>query len=136
MSAPDFDAERLNDPWFARWGDSDLLEVAVCELLSGQRDPALTHLKQITDVIDELLAHGEQRFQIYALRAEVQALRGDEDGAMQALSKAASMGWRGAWLAEHEPFFTYLRRRGDFRALVTRIDAAVRELRAQTHLPN
>jgi TolB-like protein/DNA-binding winged helix-turn-helix (wHTH) protein len=136
MSAPDFDAERLNDPWFARWGDSDLLEVAVCEMVSGQRDPALTHLKQITDVIDELLAHGEERYQIYALRAEVQALRGDSDGAMQALSKAASMGWRGAWWAEHEPFFTYLRKRDDFRALVTRINAGVRELRAQTHLPN
>jgi TolB-like protein/DNA-binding winged helix-turn-helix (wHTH) protein len=136
LSAADFDSARMNDPWFARWGDSDLMRIAVCELQAGERDAGLTHLQQLTDVLNQLLGAGQRRFQIYALQAEVSALRGDPDGAMQALSKAAAMGWRRAWWAEHEPFFAQLRTRSDFRALIARVDASNRELRAQLRLPD
>jgi TolB-like protein/DNA-binding winged helix-turn-helix (wHTH) protein len=136
MSAGDLNAARLNDPWYVRWGDADLLGVAACELQAGERDAALSHLQQLAGVIDRLLAAGEQRFQIYELQAEVLALRGDDDRAMQALSKAAALGWRRAWWAEHEPFFAHLRTRGDFRSLVERVEATNRELRAQTRPPN
>ena len=136
FTAVDFDPARMNDPWYARWGDSDLMRVAVCELQAGDRDAGLTHLQQLTDVLNQLLAAGQQRFQIYELQAEVSALRGDRDSAMQELTKAASLGWRRAWWAVHEPFFTQLRTRSDFRALIARVDASNRELRAQTRLPD
>jgi transcriptional activator of cad operon len=134
-SAADFEATRMTDPWYTRWGNSDLLLMAVCEMLDGDRDIALTHLKQLTDVIDALLAHGERRFQVYELQAKVLALQGDADGAMQALITAASLGWRRAWWADHEPYFAQLRQRSDFRALLARVDASNRQLRASMRLP-
>jgi TolB-like protein/DNA-binding winged helix-turn-helix (wHTH) protein/tetratricopeptide (TPR) repeat protein len=135
MSAANFRASRLTDPWFTHWGDSDLMLIAVCESLDGDHDVALTHLKQLTDVIEQLLDGGERRFQVYELQAKVLALQGDADGAMQALTTAASMGWRRAWWAEHEPFFVQLRPRSDFRALLAQVDTSNRALRSSVHLP-
>jgi hypothetical protein len=70
-----------------------------------------------------LTAAGMRRHGIYELQAQVAALRGDADGALRALQRAAELGWREVWLAEREPYFTILRPRADFRALLERVRA-------------
>jgi transcriptional activator of cad operon len=131
MQSPDFDPSRLNDPWFARWGQSEQLILAATELLSGEPVAGARHLQEIADELERLIAAGEERNGIYALKAEVLAMRGDPDGAMQALNRAADLGWRYSWSAEHEPYFAALQTRSDFRAVITRVDAANRRMRSE-----
>jgi transcriptional activator of cad operon len=130
-SAPDFNEAALNDPWYSRWGESDLLIVALCEFQTDERDNAARHLRQIAQMLDQQISGGSERFGIYALQAQVLALRGDADAAMHALTKAADLGWRRSWWAQREPYFATLRAREDFRALMARVDAANRQLRAE-----
>jgi TolB-like protein len=134
MAAPDFNASYLNDPWYARWGESDQLILALCELQTGQREAADRHLQEILTMLDQLTEAGVQRFGVYSLKAQVLALRGDPDGAMRALARATELGWRRSWWADHEPYFAQLRTRADFRALVARVDTANQQLRTQTQL--
>jgi hypothetical protein len=131
MQAPDFDASRLNSPWFARWGQSDELILAVTELQSGESVAAARHLREIEEQLDRLIAAGEERNGIYALKAEVLALRGDTAGAMRALDRAAELGWRYGWWAEREPYLTALSPRSDFRAVTARVEAANRRMRSE-----
>ena len=130
MRAPDFDLGRLNSPWFARWGLSDQLVLAVTELRSGDSVAGIEHLQEISDLLERLILAGEERYGIYALKAEVLALRGDADGAMRALNRAATLGWRSSWWAQREPYFASLRDRSDFRALITRVDGFDRTMRS------
>jgi transcriptional activator of cad operon len=130
MRASDFDPGRLNSPWFARWGLSDQLVLAVAELRSGDSVAGTQHLQEISDLLERLILAGEERYGIYALKAEVLALKGDADGAMKALNRATSLGWRRSWWAEREPYFTSLRDRGDFRTLITRVDGIDRNMRS------
>jgi TolB-like protein/DNA-binding winged helix-turn-helix (wHTH) protein/Tfp pilus assembly protein PilF len=131
MQAPDFDASRLNSPWFARWGQSDELILAVSELQSGESVAAARHLREIAEQLDRLIAAGEERNGIYALKAEVLALRGDTAGAMRALDRAAELGWRYGWWAEREPYLTALSPRSDFRAVTARVEAVNRRMRSE-----
>jgi TolB-like protein/DNA-binding winged helix-turn-helix (wHTH) protein len=131
MQAPDFDARKLNDPWTARWGESDELILAAAELQSGRPVAAAAHLQEIAEQLDRLMQAGEERNGIYALQAQVLALRGDDDKAMQALNRAAELGWRNAWRAEHEPYLAALTLRSDFRAVITRVDATNRRMRSE-----
>jgi hypothetical protein len=133
MRAPDFDAIRFNGPWLARWGQSDQLILAAAELQSGDTVAAAKHLQEIADLLDRLLAAGEERNGIYALKAEVSVLRGNAEGAMQALNRAAELGWRYAWWAEREPYFASLRARPDFRALTARVDMINDRMRSEIH---
>lgn len=130
MRASDFDAGRLNSPWFARWGLSDQLVLAVAEQRSGNSVAGAQHLQEISDLLDRLIFAGEERCGIYALKAEVLALKGDPDGAMKALNRAANLGWRTSWWAEHEPYFDSLRDRSDFRTLTTRVDGIDGKMRS------
>jgi len=70
-----------------------------------------------------LTAAGMRRHGVYELQAQVAALRGDADGAMRALQRAADQGWREVWFAEREPYFASLRERADFHALLERLRA-------------
>jgi transcriptional activator of cad operon len=124
----DFNEAALNDAWYARWGDSDLLTVAQSEIRIGDQDAANRHLHEILTLLDREMAAGMDRFGTYALRAEVLALLGDGDGAMQALARAADLGWRREWWAQREPFFAALRGRNDFRALMARVGASNRSM--------
>jgi hypothetical protein len=133
MQAPDFDATRLNNPWSARWGQSDQLILADAELQSGDSVAAAKHLQGIADLVDRLIAAGEERNGVYALKAEVLALRGDSQGAMQALNRAAELGWRYAWWAEREPYFSALRPRSDFRAVIARVNTINDRMRSEVH---
>jgi transcriptional activator of cad operon len=130
MRASDFDLERLNSPWFARWGLSDQLVLAVAELRSGDSVAGTQHLQEISDLLERLILAGEERYGIYALKAEVLALRGDGDGAMKALNRATTLGWRRSWWAEREPYFASLRDRRDFRALIARVDGMDQTMRS------
>ena len=130
MRASDFDAGRLNSPWFARWGLSDQLVLAVAEQRSGNSVAGAQHLQELSDLLDRLIFAGEERYGIYALKAEVLALKGDPDGAMKALNRAANLGWRTSWWAEHEPYFDSLRDRSDFRTLTTRVDGIDGKMRS------
>ena len=130
MHASDFDAKRLNSPWFARWGVSDQLVLAVAELRSGNSVAGAQHLQEISDLLDQLIRADEERYGIYLLKAEVLALKGDGDGAMKVLNRAANLGWRGSWWAQHEPYFASLRDRNDFRALTTRVDGINQAMRS------
>jgi transcriptional activator of cad operon len=131
LAAPDYSDWVLNDTWYARWGESDLLIVALCELQGGQRDEAARHLRQIEQMLDQEISGGSRRFGIYALQAQVLALSGDANAAMHALTKAADLGWRRSWWAQREPYFASLRGREDFRALMARVDASNRQLRTE-----
>ena len=135
-TARDYDASALTDSWHARFGWSEGLTVALCEMQMGQRDAANAHLQEILTTVDQAIADGEQRFGFYLLKAEVLALREENDAAMQALTRAANLGWRRSWWADHEPWFAGLRSRPDFRVLMARIDSNVRQLRARTQLTN
>jgi transcriptional activator of cad operon len=126
--APDFNEAALNDAWYARWGDSDLLTVAQTELRMGNQEAGNRHLREVSDLLDQEMASGMNRFGPYALRAEVLAIQGDGDGAMEALTRAAGLGWRREWWAQREPYFAALRGRADFRALMARVAADNREL--------
>jgi transcriptional activator of cad operon len=136
LNAADFEQASLNDPWYARWGESELLVIALCDWQSGDHAAADKHLSEILTMLDRAVVAGEQRFGLYALKAQVLALRGEQDQAMQALTRAAELGWRRSWWADHEPYFAALRSRADFRALITRIDAINRQLQSQTPLTN
>jgi TolB-like protein/DNA-binding winged helix-turn-helix (wHTH) protein len=131
IHATDFDPNRLNDPWFARWGQSEQLILAATELQSGDTINGAQHLQEIADRLDRLMAAGEERNGIYALKAEVLALRGDPDGAMVALRRAADLGWRYSWRAQHEPYLAALWARSDFRDVIARVDAANRRMRSE-----
>jgi hypothetical protein len=131
MQASDFETSKLDTPWFARLGMSDQLVLATAELQTGQSVAAAHHLQEIGQQLDRLLAAGEEMYGIYSLKAEVLALSGDAEGAMQALNRAADLGWRDDWLAQREPSFAALWPRSDFRALMLRVDAADRRMRSQ-----
>jgi TolB-like protein/DNA-binding winged helix-turn-helix (wHTH) protein len=128
--AADFDAAKLNSPWFARWGTSDQLILAVAELQGGDTVDGAHDLKELDEMLDRLGDAGEERGGIYALKAAVLALGGDSDGAMQALNRAAELGWRYAWWAEKEPYLAALRSRSDFRALMARVETLNRRTRS------
>jgi TolB-like protein/DNA-binding winged helix-turn-helix (wHTH) protein len=131
MQASDFETSKLDTPWFARLGMSDQLVLATAELQTGQSVAAAHHLQEIGQQLDRLLAAGEEMYGIYSLKAEVLALSGDAEGAMQALNRAADLGWRDDWLAQREPSFAALWPRSDFRALMLRVDATDRRMRSQ-----
>jgi transcriptional activator of cad operon len=134
MQAPDFDASQLNSPWLARWGISDQLILAVVEKQSGDSVAGAQHLQELADMLDRITRAGEERHGIYALKAEVLALMGNQDGAMQSLKRAFELGWRGSWWAQHEPYFAELRSRADFRALLERVDDADRRMQSAVRL--
>jgi TolB-like protein/DNA-binding winged helix-turn-helix (wHTH) protein len=131
MRQPDFEQASLNDPWYARWGESQMLVVALSDRENGDSAAAEEHLNEVLTMVDRAIAAGEQRFGLFAVKAQALALRGDPDKAIQALTRAADLGWRRSWWADHEPYFASLRPRADYRALIARVDAINRQLRSQ-----
>jgi len=122
QQAPDFDPSRLNSPWYARMGVSDQLVLAEAELRTGGSETGTRHLQQISDLLDRMMAAGEERFGIYTLKAQILALNGNSAGAMQALNHAVDLGWRASWWARREPGLMSLWSRRDFQALMIRVD--------------
>jgi hypothetical protein len=121
LASPELRPDDLASPWLARTGHAYLLIAAAAHQATGDTAGAARQLAALTALLDRLTAAGMRRHGIYELQAQVAALRGDADGAMRALQRAADQGWREVWLAEREPYFTILRPRADFRALLQRV---------------
>jgi tetratricopeptide (TPR) repeat protein len=115
--------EKLANPWDARNGRSYLILAAAAERATGDEKLAEQHLAAAQEIIDGAVKGGMRRHDIYLMRAEIAALRGDANAAMQSLTTAAELGWRYVWLAKHLPYFQSIRERPDFKALVARIEA-------------
>jgi eukaryotic-like serine/threonine-protein kinase len=123
LASPELKPDNLASPWLARTGHAYLLIAAAAHQATGDTAGASQHLAMLTALLDRLTAAGMRRHGVYNLQAQVAALRGDSEEAMRALQRAADQGWREVWLAEHEPYFTSLRARADFRALLQRLRA-------------
>ena len=121
LAAPDLTPGLADIPWYARFGTAYRLDLAAAELEMGERAAALHQLDALLAMLDRMIDAGVERNLTYQLRAEVQALRGNPDDSMRDLTKAADLGWRRVWWAEHEPYFALLHRRSDFRALMARV---------------
>jgi TolB-like protein/DNA-binding winged helix-turn-helix (wHTH) protein/Flp pilus assembly protein TadD len=118
LAATDLGRDTLDNAWLEREGDSNELVMAIAELWMDDRPAALLRLDALAARIQGLMQAGVERYGAYTLRAEVLALRADDDGAMLALRHAADLGWRDAMQAEHDPAFESLRARSDYRLLV------------------
>jgi eukaryotic-like serine/threonine-protein kinase len=123
LVSPELRPDDLASPWQARTGRAYLLIAAAAHQATGDAAGAARQLSALTALLDRLTAAGMRRHGVYELQAQVAALRGDADGALRALQRAADQGWREVWLAEREPYFNSLRSRADFRALMQRVRA-------------
>jgi tetratricopeptide (TPR) repeat protein len=124
--APDRQSGFGEDPWYARGegpiGNSYRLDLAAADLMLGDGAAARRELDAVIAMLNRMMAAGVERYGTYELRAKANALAGRSDDAMRDLSKAATLGWRRAWWASHEPYFSALQSRRDFQALMTQVD--------------
>ncbi len=123
LASPDLKPDELASPWLARLGYSYLLIAAAARQATGSGADANAHLDQLDALLNRLIAAGMDRHGVFELQAASASLRENGNAAMAALQRAAQLGWRDVWLAEHEPYFKVLRGRPDFRALLDRIRA-------------
>jgi hypothetical protein len=98
---------------------------------TGDEAVAARRLDSITATLDSLVRNGEKRFGVDEIRATVLALRGDHDGAVRSLTRAAELGWRRSWWAQREPDLSGIWTCSDFRALMSRVNQSNSELRAR-----
>jgi transcriptional activator of cad operon len=126
LLAPDRELGFAEDPWSARAatpvGSSYRIDLAVADITLGDQVSAQRELETVLTMLNAMIGAGVERSGTYELRAKVYALKGQGDDAMRDLNKAASLGWRRAWWALHEPYFASLRSRSDFQALMTRVN--------------
>ena len=87
-----------------------------------RREPT-RRLDELGALLDRVVAAGVQTHGLYALKAEYAAMRGRADEAMAELQRAVQMGWRAAWLSEHQPYHQSLRSRADYRELLAAVNA-------------
>jgi hypothetical protein len=121
LAAPDLSRTTLDHPWYLREGESYGLVLALADNNTGDHRLAEQQLKTLLASLDSMSQAGVERHGVYYLRAAVLAMRGDTDGAMVALGRAAELGWRGATQALHDPALALLQSRADFRALMDRL---------------
>jgi TolB-like protein/DNA-binding winged helix-turn-helix (wHTH) protein/tetratricopeptide (TPR) repeat protein len=132
LKSPDYSAADLGNPWnISRWGHSDELTLALIDMRTGNEAAAASRLGSIAATLDDLVRNGEKRFGVDEVRATVLALRGDPEGAVRSLTRAAELGWRRSWWAQREPDLSTIWTRNDFRALMSRVDQSNSELRAR-----
>jgi tetratricopeptide (TPR) repeat protein len=121
--------------WYERQGESNDLIFAMAQLQMGERLPAVQRLDALLMRLEHLRQGGVERYGLYTLRGEALALRGDLDGSMTALNRAAALGWRAATEAQHDPAFTALQSRNDFRQLMQRLQRQDLEMQRNTTAP-
>lgn len=123
LASKSLQPEDVASPWHAARGYSSLLVIAAALRGSGDEASAASRLAELSALLDRMAEGGVQTNGMYFVRAELEAMRGDADKAMVALRHAVQLGWRDAWLAEHQPFLESLRPRADFRALLSDVNA-------------
>jgi len=123
LASPALLPEDLSSPFAARVGFSYLPMVATVLRGTGDEAGARKQLDELAKVLDQLTAAGVDTYGLHALKAQLSALRGKSDEAMNSLRRAASLGWADAWLAERQPYFQSLRSRVDFRELLATVRA-------------
>ncbi len=128
LASPRLNPEDLASPWQARDGWSYLLVTAAALRATGDAKGADRRLQELASLLDRVTNAGVRTYGLQLLGAQLAAMRGDGDAAMQALQAAVDRGWVEAWLAEHQPYFESLRGRADYQALI----AAVRAKNAGT----
>jgi transcriptional activator of cad operon len=128
LTAADRQPELTDTPWSARTGESCQLRLAAAELQTGKEPAAQARLNRLVGMLDGMIHAGVERAQVYALRAEAEALLGRGDPAMHDLAQAVRLGWRRAWWAEREPYLASLRSRQDFRDLMAAVNRTNRDL--------
>jgi tetratricopeptide (TPR) repeat protein len=126
LVAPDRLPGFAESPWYAR-GERAIaisyrLDLAAADIALGDRIAATREADIVLAMVNKMIAGGVERYATYELRAEVYALQGKNDEAMQDLTKAAQLGWHRAWWATHEPYLTGLRNRSDFKALIAQVN--------------
>jgi transcriptional activator of cad operon len=134
-TAVDWSRAALDDPWYLREGESYGLVLALAQINTGDRPAGEQQLATLLRTVDKLKQAGVERYGVYTLRAAVLALRGDSNGAMVALGRAAELGWRGALQAESDPALSSLQSRADFRELLERLRQQNERLRANLSAP-
>jgi tetratricopeptide (TPR) repeat protein len=130
LASPDLSRSTLDHPWYLRQGESYGLVLAAAELSTGDHRSAEQQLETLLASLDNMRKAGVERYGVYDLRASVLAMRGDADGAMVALGRAAELGWRGATQALHDPTLASLQSRADFRTLLERLQLQNQRLSA------
>ncbi len=84
---------------------SAALNQARIKLLAGEdREGAMKQIAQVERMLDQYEKSGGRHFCLYALRADVHALRGEKDKASAELRKAWDHGWRASWRTRYDPF--------------------------------
>lgn len=84
---------------------SAALNQARIELLAeGDRARALKQIAAVETLLDTYEKSGGRHYGLYAMRAEIHALRGEKDQAAALLRQAWEHGWRASWRARHDPF--------------------------------
>ena len=68
------------------------------------RERALAQVDEVEKMLERFEKNGGRHFGLYALRADVYALRGDKDRAAAELKNAWEHGWRASWRTRYDPF--------------------------------
>ena len=123
LASPNFVAEDLASPWLASGGTSYLLTLATILRAEGDAAGANRRLDELGELLDRLTNSGVETYGLHYLKAALAAMRGNADAAMAELNRAAQLGWRDAWVADHLPYFDALRERADYRQLLAAVHA-------------
>ena len=128
LASPILRPEDLASPFQLAYGRSYLLIMSAALRARGDTAGAERNLDELAALIDRQIANGTRTYGLYEIKAQLAAMRGQPDAAMNELQRAVQLGWRDVWLAEHQPYFDSLRDRDDFRRLL----AAARAKNAAT----
>jgi transcriptional activator of cad operon len=121
----------LNRPWYVRQGESGELTAALVDLAAGDHATAERRLSHLSSVLAQMHDAGLERYGLYTLQAQVLAAQGDSNRALEALEHAAALGWRATSEVEHDPALATLQQRGDFQALLQRLEGDTAAVRTQ-----
>jgi len=105
-------------------------DLALARMQTGETEPALALLSQVSAYFDELRAEGLDHPMIDFQYARIHALRGDTNAALRILGEILAEGWR-FWYLEGDPAFRGIRELDDFQAIVERKQALVQAERAE-----
>jgi transcriptional activator of cad operon len=119
------------DPWFVFQGSHRLLNLATTQSMLGQRTQAEQRLDTALAQLDALERQGNRWHMLAFHRARVLALRGQIDGALDALAAAVQAGSRRGWWLRLDPAFASLRGEPRLAALLDDIRARVAAQRRQ-----